>query len=132
MILTEVEGPFGFFRLEESDSHHLFIATGTGISPFHCMVQANPGLNYTLVHGVRNAEEFYEHQHYRRENLIRCTSRQDTGDFHGRVTGWLQENPANPSSFVYICGGCSMIYEVYDILGEQGIPSDRIHAEVYF
>jgi ferredoxin--NADP+ reductase/benzoate/toluate 1,2-dioxygenase reductase subunit len=59
-------------------------------------------------------------------------SRYEDGDYHGRVTGWLRSHPVDSDTRVYLCGNCDMIYEVYDILGSQGVGADRIHAEVYF
>ncbi len=44
---VEVHGPFGKFGLNEKhrNTHkHVFIASGTGIAPFHSMVKSNPGL----------------------------------------------------------------------------------------
>ena len=132
--LVDVEGPFGFFRIEPADLSRplLFIATGTGISPFHCLTGSHPELDYTLVHGVRNPREFYDHDSYPAERLVSCTSRESGGLFQGRVTRWLKENPAPEDALAYLCGNCDMIYEAYDILGEQGVSADRIHAEVYF
>lgn len=210
---VDVEGPFGFFRIEEGDlaAPFLFIATGTGISPFHCHTRSRPQLDYTLIHGVRSVTELYDHGAYDAGRLVSCISRPEgapapagtatggiapactpsagapagpapasasastssTGapagpapasasastssagapagsapasasastlsaappaarNFRGRVTDWLRENPAPENCMAYLCGSCDMIYEVYDILGAQGLSSDRIHAEVYF
>jgi ferredoxin/flavodoxin---NADP+ reductase len=131
---VDVEGPYGFFRIEpgQEESPHLFLATGTGISPFHCFAAAYPELDYLLVHGVRTVEERYDHGCYPPERVISCVSRGEGGDYSGRVTDWLRENPARSGAQVYLCGNCDMIYEAYDILGGQGVPSDRVHAEVYF
>ena len=132
---VDVEGPFGFFRLEpgrDESAPLLFLATGTGISPFHCLAGSHPGLNYRLIHGVRTAEERYDHDAYPSDRVVACVSREDGGDFRGRVTDWLREHPAPPDAMVYLCGNSDMIYEAYGLLGEQGITSDRIFAEVYF
>jgi len=131
---VDVEGPFGFFRIEPAQARHplLFIATGTGISPFHCFVQSRDDLNYRLVHGVRGPEEAYDHGDFSPERLTRCYSRSEEGDLHGRVTDWLRGADIPAGTMAYLCGNCDMIYEAYDILGERGIPADRIHAEVYF
>ena len=43
--LLEMEGPFGYFVLNQDkiqEPNYLFIATGTGISPFHSMILSNP------------------------------------------------------------------------------------------
>ena len=130
----ELEGPFGFFQLKPeniTDRKFLFIASGTGISPFHSIVKSNPGLNYQLLHGVRNAEEGYDKKDYAGNNVL-CTSRDGSGDYFGRVTDYLRENPVSEDTLCYLCGNVEMINDVYDILEEQGLPSGNMHAEVYF
>ncbi len=47
----DTEGPFGFFTIKDEDlksKKFLFIASGTGIAPFHSMVKSYPDLNYTF------------------------------------------------------------------------------------
>jgi len=129
-----VEGPFGFFTIDEKkrDRHHLFIATGTGIAPFHSMAGSCQDLNYTLLHGVRTGEEAYESGFYPAERYILCTSRDNAGHFRGRVTDYMRNNPVDSGTIVYLCGNSSMIYEVYDILMSQRFPADQIKTEVYF
>ena len=129
-----IDGPFGFFTLDEKrrHRHHLFIATGTGIAPFHSMAGSYPDLNYTLLHGVRTFEEAYESHFYPAGKYILCTSRDDTGHFHGRVTDYIRKNPVDPGTIVYLCGNSNMIYEVYDILISLHFPADQIKTEVYF
>lgn len=129
-----VEGPFGFFLLDEETQKRplYFIATGTGISPFHCFVGSYHNLDYTLLHGVRTREEQYEYDNYERNRIITCTSREEGGDFAGRVTDYLREHPVDPEAACFLCGNCDMIYEAFDILQEQGVPHDRLFAEVYF
>lgn len=129
-----VEGPFGFFLMDEDRRKHplLFIATGTGISPFHCFAGSYSDLDYRLLHGVRTNEEQFELDSYDRSRLVRCVSREDGGDYSGRVSDYLRQHPVHPDASVYLCGNCDMIYEAYDILSEQGLPRDRIFAEVYF
>jgi len=131
----EVEGPFGFFQLKQGaskDTHFLFVASGTGISPFHSMITSNPELNYTLVHGVRFGKEAYEKQVYPKAKIQVCASRDGQGDYYGRVTDYLKEHPVSKDSLCYLCGNSDMINDVFDILESQGIPSENIHAEVYF
>jgi ferredoxin/flavodoxin---NADP+ reductase len=131
----EVAGPFGYFLLEEDiiqNTKFLFIASGTGISPFHCFISSYKDLKYKLVHGVRNGIEGYEKYLYKHGHYIQCTSGDHEGNFHGRVTSYLRGNPADPKMHCYLCGNSFMIYEAYDILREQGISNDHLHAEVYF
>lgn len=132
--LLEVDGPFGYFTLDESklDREYLFIGTGTGISPFHSIVGSYPNLNYTLLHGVRYGADAYEKEFYARDRYVLCTSRDEEGDFKGRVTDYLSQHEPNSDTLVYLCGNCDMIYDVYDLLTSRGFPSSNIKTEVYF
>jgi ferredoxin--NADP+ reductase/benzoate/toluate 1,2-dioxygenase reductase subunit len=130
-----LEGPFGFFLIDEEQRKNgkfLFIASGTGISPFHSLTKSYPGLDYTLLHGVRTTSELYDHEVFDPTRFVSCVSREEAGDFHGRVTDYLRANPAAPESLCYLCGNCDMIYEAFDILRSQGVPPDHLFAEVYF
>ncbi|MDA3930690.1 MAG: FAD-binding oxidoreductase [Prolixibacteraceae bacterium] len=131
----KVTGPMGFFKLDAktiNSRKHLFVATGTGISPFHAFVKSYPQLDYQLIHGVRKSEEAYERSEYKNSNYTLCSSRDKKGDYNGRTTDFLRSQKIDPSTLVYLCGNCDMIFEVYDILTEKGIPTENIHTEVYF
>ncbi len=142
----EVDGPFGFFLIEEEDVGRqvVFIATGTGISPFHCFAGSLKGLDYTLLHGVRTQDERYEHGWFDPHRVITCLSRDpeavgtlaatESGARYasGRVTDYLRSNPVDPDSLCYLCGNCDMIYEAFDILKDHGVPPEQLFAEVYF
>ena len=133
--LLEVNGPFGSFGIEPYDRHTrklVFIATGTGISPFHSFVRSYPGINYKIIHGVRKSSEAYDRSEYETDRYILCTSKEKSGDHNGRVTSFLTKFRANSDSLFYLCGNGSMIYEVYHILRDKGIPEDSIISEIYF
>jgi len=130
-----VQGPLGFFTIKEehrAGGRFLFVATGTGISPFHCFAASYPGLDYRLLHGVRYAGELYDREAFAPARRAACVSREQAGDYRGRVTAWLREHPADPESLCYLCGSCDMIYEAFDILRGQGLPTERLFAEVYY
>ncbi len=133
-----VDGPFGFFTLDEQwrEQRHVFIATGTGISPFHCFVGACDGLEYRLLHGIRRVDECYEYEWYDRSRITTCVSRGGGGDFSGRVTDYLRQEAAegrlDREARYYLCGNCDMIYEAFDILQEHGVPHSHLFAEVYY
>ncbi|MGQ1783544.1 MULTISPECIES: ferredoxin--NADP reductase [unclassified Saccharicrinis] len=132
VVVEEPVGYFGLNKKEKFEKKYLFIATGTGISPFHCMVKSYPGLNYKVVHGVRSADEGYEKEEYESTRYTLCSSRDTSGDYTGRLTNYLQELQIDKDSEVYLCGNCNMIHDAYDILENKGIPNEQIHAEVYF
>ena len=132
---VKFENPVGYFVLRDEDIANrkfLFVASGTGIAPFHSFVKTYKGMDYQLLHGVRDISEAYDRTDYDPERHVMCTSRDTRGDFHGRVTEYLKTHETDPSALVYLCGNCEMIHEAYDILLSQGVPSENLHAEVYF
>jgi len=131
----EVRGPFGFFmgKVSNADSDgFLFISSGTGIAPFHSFVRSFPDAENQIIHGVRNMEEAYDATDYRKDGLIVCTSRDERGNYQGRLTDYLLQAELNPHGQVFLCGNSNMIYDAMDILRARGIPQRQIFTEVYF
>ncbi len=129
-----VDGPFGYFTIDEDwrTNRYRFVATGTGISPFRMITEAYPGIDYTLIHGTRTADETIDMELYEPDRVVRCVSRDQGGDFRGRVTDYLRSMPVDLTARYYLCGNCDMIYNVFDILQDSGVPHSHIFAEVYF
>jgi ferredoxin--NADP+ reductase/benzoate/toluate 1,2-dioxygenase reductase subunit len=133
--MVQIEGPLGFFTIPAEmldNNEFLFIGTGTGIAPFHSFVLSYPSINYTLLHGVRHGIEAYDRADYDPKKHVLCTSGDQTGNFHGRVTQWLRENSIDPNTQCYLCGNFNMIHEAFEILEQKGVPPSNVHAEVYF
>ncbi len=132
---VDLAGPYGEFLItapEDRSRRYLFIATGVGIAPFHCFVAHYPKLDYTLVHGIRRLKDRYDLSDYERSRYIACVSQEEGGDFHGWVTDYLRANPVEPDRLCYICGRSNMVATVYDLLREQGVPSDNLVTETFF
>ena len=133
---VEIEGPLGFFGLDKKSikqkKKFLFVASGTGIAPFHSMVKSIPDLDYTLLHGVRYASEAYEKETYDSKRYILCTTGDQDGNFNGRVTDYIQQHQFDKDTICYFCGNFNMIKDAMDLLSKKGFPSDQLHAEVYF
>jgi ferredoxin/flavodoxin---NADP+ reductase len=129
-----VRGPFGAFNLEDTwqEDKNIFIASGTGISPFHSMVLSFPELDYTLLHGVRNLNEGYERSVYHEARYIQCTSGEQGSEFYGRVTDYLRKYKPDSKVHYYLCGNSAMIDEVWNLLKMADVPITSIHAEIYF
>ncbi len=133
--MVEVHGPFGKFGLDQKkrDTHqHVFIASGTGIAPFHSMVKTYPDLNYKLIHGVRYLNEAYEIEEYDRQSVTVCTSRDKNGDFKGRLTEYLKNADFAKNTCFYLCGNSDMIFDAMEILKSKGFDRDSVTVEVYF
>ena len=130
---VEVDGAYGLFTLnpdKPKDTEYVFVATGTGIAPFHCFAKSYPWLKYKIIHGVQNVTECYGQDDYL--EYISCTSRDHSGDYSGRVTGYLKDNPQKKDAVYYLCGNRNMINDVYDILREQNVSGSNIITEVFF
>ena len=144
------DGPFGFFTLgngladrladEHADRPLLWVATGTGIAPFHSFVTSYGDLDYLLLHGVRAPSECYEREAYPAERYLACVSEPNAAmpgpaehrSFAGRVTAYLRHHAVAAGTRCFLCGNSAMIFEVFDLLKRQGVPSADIAAEVYF
>lgn len=132
---VQIEGPVGFFTIEDCDllrGRFVFVATGTGIAPFHAMAVSYAGLDYHVIHGVREAREAFGKAAFEPTRHVLCTSREPGGDHAGRVTDYLRDHPVAGDALCLLCGNVRMIDEVHDLLRGQGVPADRIRAEVYF
>ncbi len=130
-----IEGPFGFFNLNSNEiltRKFYFFASGTGISPFHSYIKSYPEMNYTLIHGIKFIEESYDKDHYDHKRCINCTSRDEKGDFPGRVTKIIPIYPFEDNALFYLCGNSDMVYDVYNLLADRGVSTDNIFTEVYF
>ncbi|MHA7109593.1 ferredoxin--NADP reductase [Sunxiuqinia elliptica] len=131
----ELDGPRGFFILDEQSLNGkplLFVATGTGISPFHSFVLSHPGLNYQVLHGVHFADEAYGQPVFDASRFCLCTSREEEGNYFGRVSYYLKEHTIATETICYLCGNSDMIEEVTGILENQGIAPENIRTEVFF
>ncbi len=127
--------PYGAFSCTEKPAW--WIATGTGIAPFHSMLRSGMGENKTVVHGVRSLNQFYFEKEFAstcgaRYHQCCSTERSATID-QGRVTQFLEAQVALPlDQLYYICGQAGMAVEVRDILIAKGIPFGNILTEIYF
>lgn len=121
-----IDGPYGLFGVIDEKSKHVFVATGTGIAPFHSIVRSYPDLKYKIIHGVRDVSEQYDKKDYG-DNYIACVS-----SLGKRVTDYLRETKINKSDLFYLCGNSQMINDVYDILIQKGVSGSNIHSESFF
>ena len=130
-----VSEPFGEFT--GNDKPAWWIASGTGVAPFASMVRSGFVKDKKLIQGGRYAYSFYFEDLFKKtlgESYIRCCSQEKVDDFyHGRVTGWLEEQTDLPKDILYyICGNAEMVVDARDILIRKEIPYENIHSEIYF
>lgn len=134
--ILQISGPFGFFVLDERALTErkpvIFVATGTGISPFHSIVTSNPSIEYHIIHGIRNGNETFGKSDFLQNAYISCTTRDVAGDFHGRVTDYLEQNNLNANALYYLCGNSAMVDQVIDLLETKGLHAENIKTEIFF
>ena len=146
-------GPQGLFtRGKDATLPSLFIATGTGVTPFRSMIQsaltAGDGAPLWLLFGARyEADILYgdemsrwaaEHPHVRYEITLSRPTSGWTGR-HGYVQSHASElvkdlralgGGADPHA--YICGLDRMVSSVKDLLrNELALPRKHVHTERY-
>ncbi|MFW5644851.1 MAG: FAD-binding oxidoreductase [Bacteroidota bacterium] len=131
----EINGPYGFFMyntIPPEFKKFLFIASGTGIAPFHSFVRTYPNADYKIIHGIRSIEEAYDRQDYDEDRYFACTSKDERGNFKGRLTKYLKTSEIEEDRNIYLCGNSDMILESIDILEKKGFSGNQIFTEVYF
>lgn len=129
-----VSAPYGSFT--GSTDEAWWIATGTGIAPFYSMLKSGLVVNKTLIHGVRNLNQFYFEDEWEEaldKKYIRCCSGESACNvISGRVTDYLRNISKLPDVNYYICGQALAVVEIRDLLIEKGIAYENILAEIYF
>lgn len=129
--------PFGWFRPGETAGRapFVFVATGTGISPFLSHFRSRPGFApRQLFHGVRAAADLVERDLVSgAEETFLAVSREDApGCFRGRVTALADRLFVSPDCEYYLCGLDDMIDEMTRVLESRGVQARRIHRECFF
>jgi ferredoxin-NADP reductase len=129
-----VDGPHGYFKLPDEPLKHkyLFVATGSGIAPFHSFVKSYPDIDYKLLHGIRFPFEKCSPEDYSSDRLIYCFSRGVDNSYSGRVTDYLTDLVIEQDTLVYFCGSSQMILDAWQILISKGIKPEQMKQEIYF
>ncbi len=125
-------GPHGRFTVRDRARPLVFCATGTGIAPFRAFYRSHPGMDLTLLHGVRHASDLYFREEFQGIRHHAFLSREAGPGEAARLTGFLPGLPLPEGAHYYLCGANEMIYEAEDILRKRGIPPDHIFHEPYY
>lgn len=147
---VEATGPFGRFVLrEESAARYVFVATGTGVSPYRAMLPdlrrrlQQPGFEAVLLLGVREPGDLLfgrdflalarEHPRFAFRPVF-SRHRPAGGDSaaHGYVQHQLPGLDLEAGrDIVYLCGNPEMIDEAVAHLKERGFGNPQIRREKY-
>jgi ferredoxin/flavodoxin---NADP+ reductase len=130
-----ITGPRGEFT--DDGKPAVWIATGTGIAPFHSMLKSGKAEGKILIEGNRYLEQFHFFESFQEglgPEYYRCSSAESSEEvFHGRVTSFLDKwDDFNPDIKYYLCGSAEMVVETRDLLIQKGIPFQQIISEIYF
>lgn len=142
---VSLRGPFGVFTLRPGEGPVVFVATATGLAPFHSMLldrlpERDPR-PFRLYFGVRAQEDCFALDtldRLRRDlpdfDYTVCLSRPSPGwgGFVGRVTAAIERDFSSPDADFYLCGNGAMIDEVRSLLKARGLDRKRIHVEKYY
>lgn len=128
-----VAGPFGAFCIDETRRQRsfVFVATGTGVAPFHSFVRSYPQLDYQLFWGVRDESDLVGLDLYATPRMHTAVSR-SVNRPRQRVTDALLTARLSTDAYYYLCGNRSMIVDVTRLLRDKGIPGGNIFMETFF
>jgi ring-1,2-phenylacetyl-CoA epoxidase subunit PaaE len=150
----EVMPPDGRFFVPIEPSrrgNYLAVAAGSGITPILSIIKTTlerePQSRFTLLYGNRSSAsalfreqlEDLKNRYLQRLNLIFVFSReqQDVDLYNGHIDAgkcsqlfsrWIQVDALDAA---FICGPQSMTETVREQLHEHGMPSERIHFELF-
>lgn len=146
-------GPYGRLVLQETiPQRYVFLATGTGVTPFRSMLPAltqrlkeNPHLAIDLIFGCRDLNyaiyqedflnlaaiqpRFKVHFYYSR---VKDTAELKPYEHLGYVQAALPSLQLDPTqTIVYLCGNPNMIDEAFAWLKEHDFQSSQVKREKY-
>ena len=150
----EVMPPMGNFTIKNKEvarKEYLAFAAGSGITPvmsiMKWVLEEEPASNFTLVYGnrskntviFREAIEALKNKYMQRLRVYHIISREymDILLFNGRITAAkVQEFCASlidlqNTDEAFICGPEEMILSVRQQLTDLGMPSSKIHIELF-
>ncbi len=126
-------GPIGSFLIRDFLAPLVYFATGTGVAPASSFIKSHPGLNLTLVHGVRERSDLFYREAFDPATYVPCISReQGTGHFEGRVTDYYASGEWPASAHYSLCGANDMILEMRRKLLDAGVTDAHIYSEAYY
>ena len=126
--------PLGEFTVRDPARPMVFIATGTGIAPCRSYLRTFPGLDLTILHGVRTPTDlFYRDELEPGTRYHACISGGPAPlCFQGRVSARAQGLTFPDHAHFYLCGANEMFYEMRDLLTARGIPLAHVFTEAYY
>ena len=115
-----ISHPMGSLCMHETDAPVVFIAGGTGITPFLAMLEANPNKPVTLYWGMQSEYEFYIRPHRQGLAVHYCVETYPVDDFlKDRIEG----------AHIYLSGPPAMVKDSRVKLLAAGVEPSNIHHD---
>jgi NAD(P)H-flavin reductase len=142
--LVDVEGPFGTFTFppDPVERRFVFIAGGTGIAPLRAMLRhalAIPHRDIGLFYSARTPDEFaFQSEFHAMAEAGDIALRQTVTRAHEMVWSGargrldraaLSELVHDPATLCFVCGPPALVADMPAVLGDLGIPRNRIRIE---
>ena len=139
---VEVMGPLGRFILNEKSLQKdiVFVATGTGITPFRPMVDFLLKNGFSkriiLIAGYKTEEdrlyhhEFDSHVQKNKNFLYHLVLSRSDAQEKEHVQDVLERTLVSDADY-YICGLKEMVFGVKELLLQKGIPPENVYFERY-
>lgn len=142
----KILAPMGRFVLDDSEAAFTFVATGSGMAPYHSMLldllqNRHDTRPMILYWGLRHAEDMVYQDEFQqlatafpnfKFHPVLSQSPQEWPLCRGRVTDCLAVHDLVPSSGYYLCGNEKMVLEMQGLLQQRGIAPERIHHEKFY
>lgn len=135
-------GPLGIFIPDkESKRKKIFIATGSGIAPFHGMLFDGFSTPVALYWGLRHEEDIFwkdEFEDLEKQypgfnfHLVLSKPHQGWQGKVGHVTAYVFREKELTNSDFYLCGSREMIKEMEERLLSAGVPKQQIKKELFY
>lgn len=146
---TNILGPYGIFKVKDTDLPKVFVSTGSGIAPFIPMikelVKTRPQIQIYNFFGSKDiktdmAYSFLENILSDKCKFVNCISQEDISTLsqknlhqeikQGRVTTVIPTyNFDWQNTEFYICGSSEMINNTKEVLTNLG--ADKVYVEKY-
>jgi Na+-transporting NADH:ubiquinone oxidoreductase subunit F len=143
----KMNGPYGEFRLSETDAPMIFVAGGSGMAPIKCILHQmkNNGINRktTFFFGANTVEELFyvdlmkdfegSLNDFRFVPVVAKPGDNEQWDGEtGLVTEALQRNFTDASDHEgYLCGSPGMIDAAVKVLKELGMSEEKIYYDKF-
>ena len=144
---VKMNGPYGDFRLSETEAPMVFIAGGSGIAPIKCMLYEMKNTNNQrksmFCFGANKVKELclgdlmgqFESELADFTYIPVVAAPEDDENWDGEkglVTHAVERNLKNAEDYeAYLCGSPGMIDATVEVLKKMGVTEDRIFYDKF-